>query len=121
MNLRSLVAASCIFLVTGLLSAEEQEEQDTQHSIRIQILLVESPGKLDEASRQQLSGPTDKVCAAPCCGPVRTRSGSSPNTSAIFTPPNNPSPRGAFAKPGMGETSARADETIRAGSLLDPR
>ena len=64
MNLRLLVASSCILLTTGFLSAEEPEESASKHSLRIQILLVESSGKLDEASRRQLSGPTDKVMSA---------------------------------------------------------
>ena len=64
MNLRSLVASSCILLTAGLLSAEEPEESDSKHSLRIQVLLVESSGKLGEESRRQLSGPTEKVMSA---------------------------------------------------------
>mgnify|MGYP001556389906 CR=1 FL=1 len=64
MNLRSLVASSCILLTAGLLSAEEPEESDNKHSLRIQVLLVESAGNLGEESRRQLSGPTEKVMSA---------------------------------------------------------
>nr|WP_161501462.1 hypothetical protein [Rhodopirellula sp. SM50] len=64
MNLRSLVASACILFTAGLLSGEEPEESDIKHSLRIQVLLVESPGKLDEESRRQLSGPAEKVMSA---------------------------------------------------------
>ena len=60
MNLRLLVASSCVLLTVGLLSAEEPEESDNKHSLRIPVLLVASSGILGEESRRQLSGPTEK-------------------------------------------------------------
>ncbi|MCH5373547.1 MAG: hypothetical protein JJ992_06190, partial [Planctomycetes bacterium] len=61
MNLRMLVASCCILLNAGLLPADEPEKSDNKHSLRIQVLLVESVGKLGEESRRELSGPTEKV------------------------------------------------------------
>ena len=64
MYLRLLATAYCVFVTAGSLSAEEAEESVNKHSVRIRILLVESPGKLVEEGRRQLSGPTDKVMSA---------------------------------------------------------
>ncbi|QEF99275.1 Bacterial type II and III secretion system protein [Stieleria maiorica] len=61
MNVQTLVAVFCIFFSAAWLSADEPVQSAEKHSIRIQVLLVESPDRLREETRRLLSGPTQKV------------------------------------------------------------
>ncbi len=52
----------CLVMPLNLLA--EDGEDSKRHSIRVQVLLVESSGNLDPGERGQLSGPSDQVMKA---------------------------------------------------------
>ena len=52
----------CLVMPLNLLA--DDEEDSKRHSIRVQVLLVESSGNLDQDERRQLSGPSDRVMKA---------------------------------------------------------
>ena len=59
-------ATCCVFFCLMMpltMRAEDGEESET-HSVRVQVLLVESNGKLDHEDRRRLSGPNEEVIDA---------------------------------------------------------
>ncbi len=64
MNRRVAIACplfAWLLVMAPLMLRAEEGEATTLHSLRIEVLLVQSDGQLDEASRRALSGPRDGI------------------------------------------------------------